>query len=342
MVELSIIIINWHSVDYLLTCIQSIQEQTAKIDYEIIVVDNASFDGCSERLAIEYPSVIFLQSHINLGFARANNLAAKHARGAVLLFLNPDTEVQDQAIERLYINFLRLPDAGVLGCKLLNRDKSLQTSCIQPFPNVFNQVLDTEVFRRWFPKASIWGTAALFENQSIPVEVEAVSGACMMIRRCVFDMINGFSIDYFMYAEDIDLCFKARCASLRNYHLGEAVIIHHGGGSSQRTISKFSVVMIIDSINLFFQKTRGRIYSICYRFTLSGAAIIRMALLILLFPVWATLDEISTWDAIFRKWFITLRWGLGLEAWTKQYHVGQLSVCTTEKVEQSKESFVDH
>ena len=319
MVELSIIIVNWNSADYVVACIRSIRAETSRVSYEVIVVDNASFDGCGERLAREHPGVIFVQSHGNLGFSRANNLGAEHAHGAVFLFLNPDTELRDRAIERLYAALQRLPDAGVVGCRLLNSDGSLQTSCVQSLPTLLNQLVDTEFLRRRFPNAAIWGTAALFRDDTLPVDVEAVSGACMMMRRKVFYFVNGFSSDYFMYAEDVDLCFKARRADFRNYHLGEAIIVHHGGGSTQRAKSNFATAMIVESVSRFLRKSRGGIYSGFYRLALSGAALVRLALLCLLVPVWSARGKKAGWCAMFRKWFVIFRWGLGLERWTRQY-----------------------
>jgi len=318
-VELSIIIVNWYSADYVLNCIRSIREQASVVSYEVIVVDNASFDGCRERLEREHPDVVFVQSQHNLGFARANNLGAGHARGTVLLFLNPDTEVRDRAIQRLYTSIRALPDAGVIGCRLLNTDGSVQTSCVQSLPTVLNQLLDAEVLRRWFPKAGLWGAAALYEGGTEPAEVQAVSGACMMIRRDVFDRIGGFSPDYFMYAEDLDLCFKTRRAGSRNYHLGDLVIVHHGGGSSQQARSDFSNVMVRDSVGRFLRKSRGGFYSGCYRLALTGAALIRLALLMVLFPAWLARRGVRGWGAACRKWFAIFRWGLGLTRWTREY-----------------------
>jgi GT2 family glycosyltransferase len=318
-IDLSIIIVNWHSAEYVLACVRSIREQASTLHYEVIVVDNDSSDGCGERLAREHPRVIFLQCRCNLGFARANNLGAEHAHGAVLLFLNPDTEVRDRAIERLYADFQRLPDAGVVGCRLLNSDGSVQTSCVQSLPTVLNQVLHTEILRRWFPKAGLWGTAALFRGGTTPVEVEAVSGACMMIRRDVYDRVGGFSSDYFMYTEDLDLCFKTRRAGFRNFHVGHVMIVHHGGGSSQWARSNFSNVMMRESVSRFLRKSRGGLYSGYYRFALSGAAAIRLALLLILTPAWLARHGARRWGTACRKWLAILRWGLGLARWTRQY-----------------------
>src|SRR4051812_49105945 len=124
-VDLSIVIVNWNSAGYVQACVRSIQTHTRDITYEIIVVDNASFDKCREQLATDYPDVRFLQSDQNLGFGGANNLGAAQSAGRVLLFLNPDTEVRGGAIHRLYRRLTRIDDVGVLGCRLLNSDESV-------------------------------------------------------------------------------------------------------------------------------------------------------------------------------------------------------------------------
>jgi len=122
-----------------------------------------------------------------------------------------------------------------------------------------------------------------------------------------------------MYGEDLDLCFKARRAGLRNYHVGDAVIVHHGGGSTNQSSSNFSDVMMRESVYRFLHKSRGRLYSLCYRAGLSGAAVTRMALLLVLYPVWLARGKVGGWAAAFRKWFAILRWGLGLERWIRKY-----------------------
>jgi GT2 family glycosyltransferase len=332
-VELSIIIVNWHSADYVLACIQSIHEQTSEVEYEVIVVDNASFDGCGERLARNWPGVIFVQSQCNLGFGRANNLGVQHSSGELLLFLNPDTEVRDRAIERLYEKIQKLDKPGAVGCRLLNSEGLLQRSCVQMLPTVLNQVLDADIMQRLFPKSGLWATAALFEGGNTQVEVEVVSGACLMIRKEVFERVGGFSPEYFMYAEDLDLCFKTRRAGLHNYYIGDAVILHHGGGSTNRSVSNFSNVMMRESIYTFLLKSRGRFYSNCYRAALNGAAVVRMALLGALYPAYSIRGRGCGWKASFRKWLGILRWGLGLERWTRQYEpTEQASVCSHEGV----------
>jgi len=317
--DLSIIIVNYNSADFVLACLRSICKQKCAVAYEVIVVDNASSERCRERLSCDYPDVVFIQSRSNLGFGKANNLGALHSSGEVLLFLNPDTEVRGCAIELLNEHIQKLEKPGAVGCRLLNSDGSLQTSCVQALPTVLNQLLDAEALRRWFPRSSLWGMAALFKAGTAPAEVEAVSGACLMIQREVFDQVGGFSADYFMYGEDLDLCYKTQQAGFRNYYVPGSVIIHHGGGSTNRSVSNFSNVMMRESVYRLLLKSRGRLYSLCYRAGLSGAAVIRMALLLVIYPVWFARGNGGGWAAAFRKWFGILRWGLGLENWIRKY-----------------------
>jgi len=317
--DLSIIIVNYNSKDYLRRCIDSIAANTHGIEYEIIVVDSASFDGCGEMLRRHHPKVRFIQNERNVGFAHSNNIGADSSQGDVLLFLNPDAEMHEPAIPRLYSSFQGLSNVGAAGCRLLNTDGSLQTSCVQPFPTVLNQVLDAQILQRWFPRVGLWTSAATFGNGAKPVEVEALSGACMMIRRGVFDQVGGFSRDYFMYGEDLDLCYKTRQAGFRNYYVPEAVIVHHGGGSSKLARSAFADVMMRESVSRFLAKSRGNWYRTCYRLALIAASATRLLLLTLLYPAWLIQGRSGEWTQVIRKWTAILRWGVGTEKWTQKY-----------------------
>src|SRR5438093_1553246 len=109
-------------------CLESIYATTRGISFEVVVVDNASFDGCEQMIRSEFPLVQFVQSQANLGFARGNNLGFGHSTGRILLFLNPDTEVIGPALARMVACVESVPDVGVVGSKLLNSDLSVQTS----------------------------------------------------------------------------------------------------------------------------------------------------------------------------------------------------------------------
>ncbi len=317
--DLSIIIVNWNSKDYLRKCVASVLAETQDLAFEIIVIDSASFDGSGEMLSQEFPQVRFIQSQENLGFSKSNNRAFEVSSGEVVLFLNPDTELAGPAINQLYKTLQGLPNAGAVGCKLLNSDGTIQTSCIQAFPTILNQALSMEALRRLTPRARLWGMSAIFDANSQPAEVEMISGACLMMRRLVFQKVGQFSPEYFMYAEDVDLCYKARQAGFTNYYSGEAVVVHHGGGSSQQARSNFSSIMMMESTRRFLKKWHGGIYSFCYRLVLGGAALIRVGLLIVSSPVILAKNGSSRWKASCSKWIAIFRWGIGMSRWAVRY-----------------------
>jgi hypothetical protein len=313
--DLSIIIINWNSTGYVSKCLCSIYENTQGIQFEVIVLDNGSFDGCGDILAREFSQVRFIQSKENLGFAKGNNMAAKRATGRLLLFLNPDTEVHGPTLNRLFEAACSLPHAGALGARLLNTNGTLQTSCLQAFPTIANQVLDADILRTWFPRASLWGTAPLYSPISEPVLVEGISGACLATPRAVFQQVVGFSEDYFMYFEDMDYCLKLHRAGWKTYYVPQAEVIHHGGRSSSEAPSKFASVMMAESAWRFFQKQRGPVSAGLFRVCLAAKAMARSCLLGCAFALpWPKLRR-QRLKGMFWKWAFITRWAFGAERW---------------------------
>ena len=316
--DLSIIIINWNSCDYVRACLSSIFANPPRFLFEVIVLDSASYDGCKEMIERQFPQVKYVQCEENVGFGRANNLAVQSSTGHCLLFLNPDTEVIGTAVEVLFDHQRGLTRAGAVGCTLLNSDRTLQTSCIQSFPTVLNQLLDSEFLRKRFPSSPLWGMGPLYSGQTTPAEVEVISGACIMMQREVFDRIGQFTPDYFMYTEDIDLCFKARRTGYINYYVPGPAVVHHGNGSVSRAQTNFAVVMGVESLWRFLKKYRGTLYALLYRNGIVLAAVGRLLLLSSrrLFPV---SSDSSKPDSAFAKWSAILRWGTGLERWAGKY-----------------------
>lgn len=318
--DLSVIIVNWKSADYVRKCLRSVFRHTTGIDFEVIVIDNASFDGCGEMLAREFPSAIFVQSGGNFGFARANNLAAARARGEVLLFLNPDTEVRGPALNVLLDVCRTRSDAGTVGPRLLNTDGSLQRSCVQAFPTVANQVWDADLLRDWFPRARLWGTAALYHASPEPQAVEGISGACLMTPRHVFERVGGFTDDYFMYYEDMDFCVKSVRAGFRNYYVPRAEVVHHAGKSSGGGYSEFAAIMMSESAWRFFRRQRSPGYARLFRTCLTLKATSRALVLAVLYPVWYVSGRGRAAANAMRKWIAVLMWALGRRRqWVRQY-----------------------
>jgi N-acetylglucosaminyl-diphospho-decaprenol L-rhamnosyltransferase len=311
--DLSIIIVNWNSKDYLQKCLVSLFRETHQIAFEVIVIDSASYDGCDQMLQEHFPQVRFIQSDKNVGFARANNAAFRESRGDCVLFLNPDTELVGPAINVLYTELRSRPQAGSVGARLLNFDGSIQTSCIQSFPTILNQVLDSEFLRARSPRSRLWGMAPLHEQPARPQVVEAISGACVMLPRPIFERVGCFSEDYFMYAEDIDLSDKVRRAGAKNYYVPQAVVVHHGGSSVQQAASDFSVVMMREAIWRFLRKTRGGVYGLTYRAAMFLSAASRLLLLKI-----RPSDESQA--ASLRKWRAIFRWSLNREKSVRRFY----------------------
>ena len=316
--DLSIVIVNWNAKAYVRKCVASILANPPRATYEVVVIDSGSLDGCGEMLRTEFPMVSAIQSDENLGFARANNLAARQSSGEYLLFLNPDTEIVGGALDSLYSHIQVLPSAGTVGCRLLNSDGSVQTSCIQSIPTITNQVLDSEFLRARWPKSRLWGMAALYDTVGKPVRVEAVSGACIMIRREVFESIGGFNEEYFMYAEDIDLSYRVSRAGYNTYYVPHASIVHHGGGSSEQAVSEFAAVMMREATWRFLRSTRGSAYSAAYRVGIAVSAIARLVAIAAGSVLTGGRRGLSA-----QKWLAIVKWSVGLDGIVPRYYQNQ-------------------
>jgi len=335
--QLSIIIINYRSADFTRKCVQTIREDAGTVALETIVIDNDSHDGCGAILQSEFPEVHFIQSEKNLGFAGANNLGAARSAGSFLLFLNPDTEVQGQAIQNLLSALESDPDVAMVGARLLNSDRSVQTTSITAFPSILNQTFGAESLHRRFPKLKLWGMRPLFEPHQQPVAVDAISGACMMIRREAFIAVGGFTADYFMYAEDLDLCLKVRQSGHEVCYVPNAVVVHHGGkSSSSRSESNYAAIMIRESMVCFMTRHRGEAYATAFRAVTAINALSRLMVLSLLFAVsLATRRQQKVGNQI-AKWMSIFKWSVGLQSWVGRETASQRSTTAMSRVTQAQ------
>jgi N-acetylglucosaminyl-diphospho-decaprenol L-rhamnosyltransferase len=317
--EVSIILVNWRSKDYVRACLERIAEEGQCGSYEVLVVDNDSGDGCVAMLKEHFPHVRCIESTANLGFARANNLAAADSQGRYILFLNPDTEVCEGAIKTLSAALDAHPEAGMVGARLLNTDRTLQTTCVTAIPNILNQTINLRWLRGAFPMWGIWGIRALYRAGKTPSTVEAISGACMMVRREVVEQVGGFSTDYFMYAEDMDLCVKVANAGHAILYVPQAEIVHHGGASSsQREESHFSSIVTRESLMRFFTLHRGRRYAWACRTFMALVCTVRLSVLALVWPVVLHPRGARFLRRAWSKWASILAWCIGWSALRQQ------------------------
>jgi N-acetylglucosaminyl-diphospho-decaprenol L-rhamnosyltransferase len=314
--DLSVIIVNWNSEDFVHNCLKSIFRETEDLEFEVIVVDGGSFDGCGKMVEEHFPEVRFLQLQNNVGFAAANNAGVDLAKGRNVLFLNPDTEVIGDALGTLSRAIDELENPGVVGARLLNSDGSVQDSSVMAYPTILNQLFNSKWLRRRLPDSGLWGNSCLFREGGQSEAVEAISGACALMRRDICDAIGRFSLGYFMYAEDLDLSYKCTVQGRSNYYVPTATVTHHGDGSVTRAKSNFAVVMAADAMRRYFQLYRGQLYATLYRVTMGSAALVRIPLISLGMAMGTRQKNL---EGSHDKWKAILRWALGREAWVLDY-----------------------
>lgn len=275
MVKLSIVILSFNTKDLTIRCIKSIadqyKKQLEKGEFEIIIVDNASTDGSVEAFqsASWRTKIKIIKNTENVGFSKGNNIGAKNAKGKYLFFLNSDTEILDDEFWGM-INFLEEnPQVGILGARLINIDGSNQKSVgkFYGLRNVFLMLLGGERLGllRFAPKDI--------------VNTDWVSGAALMIRKDLFEKLNGFDEEIFMYMEDMELCFRAKkLGSLVGFY-PKIKILHKERGSSNR---RYAIVSIYKSLIYFYQKHKNHLELFLVKIMLAIKAILAIFLGILI------------------------------------------------------------
>ena len=309
--ELSIIIVNWNSTEYLRMCLLSIYSEARAISFEVIVIDNCSRDeSCSDLIKSCFPNVMLHRSNTNLGFAKACNYGAQLSSGKLLLFLNPDTEIHNDVFGRMRDGFLLADRVGAVGARLLNTDGSLQMSSIQAYPTILNQILDSEFLRRKWPRSNLWGISALFNSSKYPQRVSAISGACLMISREAFDEVKGFDERYFMYVEDLDICQRLSHKGFALLYLGDCEVTHHGGKSSSVQGRYFANLRQQQAILKYFLLTKGRWYSAAYRFFLAAMAAARVLAIVCTLPFRSIKKKENNQNFSLEKWVRIFKWAV--------------------------------
>lgn len=245
--ELSIVILNYNVKELLLSCLDSIFLNKGKLDgWQVIVVDNASSDGSAEAVRQKYeiatsPSaprndgnmVELVESKVNLGFAGGNNLAIPLVKAPVVLFLNPDTVIVDNAIQKSFEILLSNPDYGAITCRVELPDGRMDYSCHRGFPTPWNSLMYFTGLAKVFPKSAFFsGYTASFLNTRTAHEIDCISGTFLMVRKIAAEQFGFWDKDYFFNGEDIEFCYNLRERNWKIYYYPEAKIIHFKGSSS--------------------------------------------------------------------------------------------------------------
>jgi N-acetylglucosaminyl-diphospho-decaprenol L-rhamnosyltransferase len=229
--DVTIIIVSYNTREMTVECIRSVLEQTSAIRYEVIVVDNASMDGSAEAIRTNFPNIKLLALAENLGFGRANNLAATHARGHRILLLNPDTVILDHAIDNLHEFALANPECRIWGGRTLFADGMLNPkSCWRRMTlwNVFCYATGLSLLKG----SSLFNSEGYggWKRDTVRA-VDIVVGCFFLIDRDLWEELHGFDQVFFMYGEEADLCHRARQIGARPMITPTATIIHYGGAS---------------------------------------------------------------------------------------------------------------
>lgn len=232
---LSIVIVSWNTRDLLRRCLTSIEAGRGDLDVETIVVDNGSHDGTPAMLRDEFPQVELIEPGRNLGFSGGNNLGLAHARGEWLLLLNPDTEIEGDALPTL-LHFLEAhPHIGVAGPQLRYSDGSRQPTRHR-FPTVFTLFLASTPLHR-LAHPFLRGYYMEGAPPNVPQPVDWLSGAALLLRREVYEAVGGLDETFFMYFEETDWQRRIKAAGWAIWYLPAATIRHHEDASSGQVVA---------------------------------------------------------------------------------------------------------
>jgi GT2 family glycosyltransferase len=239
-IMLSIVIVNYNSAQLIIDCVQSVQEQTKSIPYEIIVVDNNSADDSLARIQHTFPNVAVHQMGYNSGFSRANNAGIHMAKGDVILLLNPDTLVLDGAVEKCYIEFINDPAYAACGVQLIEKDHKPQISGNYFMPGGINVLLPLPYwgkFLRWL------GYALGSKKPNIPeattkTNVDWINGAYLMVKKESLAIAGLMDEDFFLYSEEIEWCSRLNKAGKLCIY-GQYKVIHLQGEVSAVAFDSF-------------------------------------------------------------------------------------------------------
>lgn len=258
--DVSVIIVNWNTRDILRNCLTSVYAQTETMVFEVIVIDNASSDGSAAMVKQEFPQVRLIENTQNRGFAAANNQGMQFAKGRYVLLLNSDTVVLDGAIQKTLAFADQHPQAAVVGCKVLNPDRTLQPTCFM-FPSLLNLFLSATYLYKVFPRSHFFGRERMtWWDRDEVRRVQVVTGCFMLVRQEAIRQVGMMDEGYFMYAEETDWCWRFLKAGWENLFYPDACIIHLGGQSSKQ-VKVRSIVQLRLGVLLFFLKNK---YRPCY------------------------------------------------------------------------------
>lgn len=233
MTDLSVVILSWNTKELLEACLRSIFDGPRALDFEVVVVDNASQDGSPEMVREQFPQALLVCNERNEGYARGCNIGILRSRGEYILLLNSDTEVREDALERM-VSFLQdNPEYGACGGQLFNPDGSIQRACMR-FPTLWVPLFFDIFVEKLFPNNRIVSRYFMRDfDHADSMDVDQPPGACFMVRRVVMDKVGVLDEELFLFYNDVDFCRRIWNAGYRIRFLAGAEVMHHVGASTR-------------------------------------------------------------------------------------------------------------
>jgi len=277
-VDVSIIVVAWNVRRLLYDCLTSVYDQTKGIDFEVIYVDNASGDGSVDMVKREFPKVRIIENKRNEGFIKANNQGIEIAQGRYVLLLNSDTIVLDNAIAKTVQFADAHQDTAVVGCRVLNPDRTLQRDCFM-YPSALNMFLAATYLHQVFPRNRFFGRERMtwwdFDDVR---EVETICGCFSLVRHKAIEQVGFMDERYFLYGDDPDWCYRFRKHGWKIMFTPEAEIIHYGGQTTKQMARKFRL-QLHGSELIFMKLHRSKL-------TFPFARFLTASFLLLRVPYW--------------------------------------------------------
>jgi N-acetylglucosaminyl-diphospho-decaprenol L-rhamnosyltransferase len=242
-VDVSVVVVTYHCRDEARECLRTLYAQPPELELETIVLDNASGDGTADMVRAGFPDVRVLELAENIGFARGVNRAAELARGEHILLLNPDALVHPGAVERLVRFAYERPEHGLYAGKNLDPDGSVTTTSVRGLPSLWSLTCFATMLSAAFPGSRLFDPESVggWARDSVR-EVGAAIGSFLLIRRTVWEALDGFDARFFMYSEDVDLCLRAARQGWRPVFVPDAVVTHERGASSNSGPERMALI----------------------------------------------------------------------------------------------------
>lgn len=273
--DISIIIVNYNVKEFLANLLSSVYKAVGQLDVEIMVVDNASKDHSVSYLKEKFPDVIFIENSRNVGFGRANNQAIRQAKGTYSLLINPDTLIRENTLSVLKEHMDQHPETGAAGCKIINPDGTFALESRRAIPTPISALWKVLGLSALFPKSKTFADyymSWMDENKSTQVPV--LSGSFMFCRTDVLQEAQGFDEQFFMYGEDIDLCYRINKLGYDIDYVPATSIVHYKGESTKKGNLDY-IVLFNKALYQFFKKHYSYGYSLFFRLLIVLGIILR-------------------------------------------------------------------